>query len=274
MSDQLEINFRDINEADSSSGNDEYVLDTPDGMYLIEYDNIIWTNNNTTFAATVSATTTAISGISAQHDTDIANLNSINKVTKVYATYYLLSGSGIAGQHLSQVKFTDLPLNFVAVDNVTVSLSSDACGVTETKSQSAFILPKGTYKCRAAASFTGDTYVGRRINAIMVGLHQDTPPARALLISDLKYSNVQDSDEPATVVCYVDGFFYLNDSVSISLKASCIGRFYIGDPPSSNTWTNSTSDPVYNNWCAPIQMILEQLSETDDYNLGSVNYLN
>ena len=273
MSDQLEINFRDIPEVDTSSGNDEYVLDTEDGMYLIEYDNIIWTNENTTFASTVSANTTAISGLSAQHDTDIDQLNSINKVTKVYAAYYMLSGNGVAGQHIRDSKFVDLPLNFIAADNITTSLSSDECGVTETKSQSAFILPKGTYKCRSAASFTADMYVGRRANIIMIGLHQDTPPARALLVSDLKYSNVYSATEPSAIVCYMDGFFYINDAVSISMKVSCVGRWYIGDPPSSTAWNDATTTPVYNNWCAPIQLILEHVADNDVYNLGNQNYL-
>lgn len=273
MSDQLEINYIDIPEVSTSSSGDEYVLDTEEGIYLIDYDDIIFTNENTTFASTVSTNTTNISGVSAQHDIDISNLQSINKVTKVYAVYYMLSGQNISGQHLIEERFTDLPLNFVGADNITVTLSSDACGVTETQSQSAFILPKGTYRCTAAASFATDAFVGKKQAFIMIGLHQNTPPTRALLISDLAYTDVTDNSESTSCVCSLDGFFYISKNVSISLKASCIGRWYIGDPPATVTWDDSTSPPIYNNWCAPIQLVLEQVSEKDTYNLAGTNYL-
>lgn len=176
-----------------------------------------------------------------------------------------------------------LPLNHVAVN------STEYIGDVNVQSlliANGIVIPKGTYRCRAASAFTvrnpgryyeqEGIYVGETYGCnLLTDLFQYDSPQRSMLVSDVKHVPVNGLLGKTTITSVIDGFFHVCRTTPIGLRVSTDGNVSIGDGslniqyqprPPVNVFTHYYG----NSW--PVQLTIELVDREDIFNLLDVNY--
>ena len=264
------ISFRDLPSTSVAAGGDKFVVETADGYRVIDYSNIIFPTNNTTFAVTVSANTTNIDTLSSEHDIRLQSVTDTAKVLPTVTKYFILT-AGIPGPTINGPG-VGLPLNFVQSDNLTVTLSSEddaACGLnTTTLATSSVVLPYGTYRVKGAVSLVAkDINSGDEFTYALMDFVQVTPPFRRLITSNIHTIGSPTIAEQVSVSLYIEGYFYLCKNAEVALRASTRGSFYVGDGYD----VYGMGDPILGQRSVPVQLLIEKINDDDVYNIGSVS---
>lgn len=226
------INIKVLPRLNAAQSGDYLILETPDGTGLIDYKDMVISIDQVDFKPTVVDLVTSVISLSSEFAAlsgdvyadleqkivgNVAVFKNVSPLTAVQAI------DGLA---------VKLPFNYIEVNNISTQQVADdnvfiACGdTTLSRSASAFVFDKGTYKTRIDAHVTA---LCSTPTWIQLYLYQETAPLQVLQHGSAWTATAQNQQGHL----FIDGYFYLCRTSQVTLKADTYGSFNLGQP----TWT-------------------------------------
>lgn len=223
------INIKDYPQINTIQEGDFLIVETPEGTAIIDYGDVKINLDQTTFQPVISglvATTTQLSSDFATLSSNIYDslVDRINNSVVVFKNMTTLSSvQTFEGSHIK------LPTNFIEVNNInyqqTISGTDTGCGIIVNAAGDEFVLEAGTYKIRVDARVTS---LCSTPSWMQIYLYQDDAPTQVLQHgSSVAMTGVNQVNN-----LFLDGYFYLCRTTTITVRAHTCGLFNLGLPSS------------------------------------------
>lgn len=224
------INIIQLPSIDTVAAGSFFIVETPDGTAIIDFENIVIDLNQTTFETEFEDLQSSVVTLSTQYVTLSSSLYSDLLLQFNGDTAVFKNVSPLTGGNLFSGLGVDIPFNYIEVNGITDQQIADntaisqACGdTTLSPSASAFVFSKGTYKTFITSNFSslcaGTTW-------LQTYLYQKTPPTQVLIHGSSQVYDGVNVQGTSTIV----GYFYLCRDAEISLKVDAYGQFKVGAP--------------------------------------------
>jgi len=279
MSKSVAINLNNLPSNNLPQSSDSIVIDTENGLKTINIRDIKFENYNTQFGGLVENTEIGINNVYNDFIEKQSSIETGSKVKDVIVAYFRnsphLNEDFVAINEVDKV----LPVNHLAVN--TMKKYYNITRNTDIFSDEGILLPPGTYRVRAAASFSvrnpgryfenTNIFVGDPYGcAIATDIAQLDSPQRSMLVSSIKYIPANYLTGKTSITSTIDGYFNICKTVRVGFRVSTDGNICVGDG-SLATPQQPRPDPAsfmhYNGISYPIQIIFELISQEDIFGL-------
>lgn len=286
MKPSLKLTPSDLPQTDTIIPNDkELVIESENGLYKRDLASLRFNRDNLEQINIVDATDNILSNTSQRFDSISSTIQKRIPFRGAIAAYFNFNPSSNLDFVINRQTNFPLPLNHIAVNSTE---STGDLNIQSLLINNGVVIPKGTYRCRAASAFTirnpgryyeeEDVYVGDIYGCnLITDLFQYDSPQRSMLVSDVKHVPVNGLLGKTTVTSIIDGYFHVCRTTPIGLRVSTDGNVSIGDGSLNvNVQPKPSVDKFShyygNSW--PIQLTLELIDVEDIFNLLSINYQN
>ena len=227
-------NIANLPPTDYVNNGAKFIIDNEDGTFLIDYENIIISIDQISFADDINQNNAFATALSAKHDSNMDTLYDIAESPFAAAAMSVLAlSSGLSGYNAmfsSVFSGTDvpIPLDYIEVNTFTDQTNSTSQDNAETLSiaTSSIVVPGGTYRLKVIATFNQSLYQDYAdIMWVAMRIQRTTPPVVTLLKSNVSYSHAWNAQ---TFDCYINGYFYTCGRTEISLQVSTLAMVALG----------------------------------------------
>ena len=284
MKPSLKLTPSDLPQTDTTiPNNKELVIESENGLYKRDLESLRFDRDNLEQINIIDNTINNLSNTSQRFDSISSTIQKRIPFRGAIAAYFNFNPSSNLDFVINRQTNFPLPLNHVAANSTESTGDLNIMGLLI---NNGVVIPKGTYRCRAASTFTvrnpgryyeeEDVFVGDIYGCnLITDLFQYDSPQRSMLVSDVKHVPVNGLLGKTTITSIIDGYFHVCRTTPIGLRVSTDGNVSIGDgslnvnvqpkPP-----VGEFSHYYGNSW--PIQLTLELIDVEDIFNLLSVNY--
>lgn len=286
MKPSLKISPNELPQSDTTIPNSkELVIESENGLYKRDLASLRFNSDNLEQINIIDATNNILSNTSQRFDSISSTIQKRIPFRGAIAAYFNFNPSSNLDFVINRQTNFPLPLNHIAINSTE---STGDLNVQSLLINNGVVIPKGTYRCRAASAFTirnpgryyeeEDVYVGDIYGCnLITDLFQYDSPQRSMLVSDVKHVPVNGLLGKTTVTSIIDGYFHVCRTTPIGLRVSTDGNVSIGDGSLNvNVQPKPSVDKFShyygNSW--PIQLTLELIDVEDIFNLLSINYQN
>lgn len=284
MSSTLKISPNELPRTETTiPGSKELIIESENGLYKRDLASLRFSKENLEQANIIDTTDNTLANTSQRFDSIVSTIQKRIPFRGAIAAYFNFNPSSNLDFVINRKTNFPLPLNHVAAN------STEYTGDINIQSlliSNGIVIPKGTYRCRAASAFTvrnpgryyeeEDVFVGDIYGCnLHTDLFQYDSPQRSMLVSDVKHVPVNGLLGKTTVTSIIDGYFHVCKTTPIGLRVSTDGNVSIGDgslnvqvqpKPSVDKFSHYYG----NSW--PIQLTLELIDVEDIFNLLSIDY--
>ena len=238
------INIKQLPQINFAQSGDFFIIETPDGTGIIDFNDIVIDLDQTNFRPTIEALVTSTIGLCAQYTALSSNVyNDLAQILKTSVAVFKNISPLSGGQYFSGAGI-DLPLNFIEVNQLSLQQSAtdlnsiNICSdLTLSTAASALLLPAGVYKTSIDASITSAT---SGTTWMQIYLYQNSPPARVLLLGSPFIPTGADQQKNLNI----DGYFTLCKDAEVAIKATTYGTFKIGSTQFKTLYSTASASPL------------------------------
>jgi len=284
MKPSLKLTPSDLPQTDTAiPNNKELVIESENGLYKRDLESLRFDRDNLEQANIIENTINNLTNTSQRFDSISSTIQKRIPFRGAIAAYFNFNPSSNLDFVINRQTNFPLPLNHVAANSTESTGDLNILGLLI---NNGVVIPKGTYRCRAASTFTvrnpgryyeeEDVFVGDIYGCnLITDLFQYDSPQRSMLVSDVKHVPVNGLLGKTTITSIIDGYFHVCRTTPIGLRVSTDGNVSIGDGSLNvNVQPKPSVDEFShyygNSW--PIQLTLELIDVEDIFNLLSVNY--
>jgi len=284
MKPSLKLTPSDLPQTDTAiPNNKELVIESENGLYKRDLESLRFDRDNLEQANIIENTIKNLSNTSQRFDSISSTIQKRIPFRGAIAAYFNFNPSSNLDFVINRQTNFPLPLNHVAANSTESTGDLNIMGLLI---NNGVVIPKGTYRCRAASTFTvrnpgryyeeEDVFVGDIYGCnLITDLFQYDSPQRSMLVSDVKHVPVNGLLGKTTITSIIDGYFHVCRTTPIGLRVSTDGNVSVGDGSLNvNVQPKPSVDEFShyygNSW--PIQLTLELIDVEDIFNLLSVNY--
>lgn len=284
MKPSLKLTPSDLPQTDTTiPNNKELVIESENGLYKRDLESLRFDRDNLEQANIIENTIKNLTNTSQRFDSISSTIQKRIPFRGAIAAYFNFNPSSNLDFVINRQTNFPLPLNHVAANSTESTGDLNILGLLI---NNGVVIPKGTYRCRAASTFTvrnpgryyeeEDVFVGDIYGCnLITDLFQYDSPQRSMLVSDVKHVPVNGLLGKTTITSIIDGYFHVCRTTPIGLRVSTDGNVSIGDGSLNvNVQPKPSVDEFShyygNSW--PIQLTLELIDVEDIFNLLSVNY--
>jgi hypothetical protein len=284
MKPSLKLTPSDLPQTDTTiPNNKELVIESENGLYKRDLESLRFDRDNLEQANIIENTINNLTNTSQRFDSISSTIQKRIPFRGAIAAYFNFNPSSNLDFVINRQTNFPLPLNHVAANSTESTGDLNILGLLI---NNGVVIPKGTYRCRAASTFTvrnpgryyeeEDVFVGDIYGCnLITDLFQYDSPQRSMLVSDVKHVPVNGLLGKTTITSIIDGYFHVCRTTPIGLRVSTDGNVSIGDGSLNvNVQPKPSVDEFShyygNSW--PIQLTLELIDVEDIFNLLSVNY--